>query len=280
MVRSSNGTMYVRVCPEDLLVGSIGVKVNLYCNLAAGITSLKDNLNAKEQELFRTTAFGHFLEMGEIKWVSGQLLTLLVLNYVEPANKGGISNSIAFHISDRVLKMKPGGSKLPPVYMYLVDNLTRFNDFPWGFLFPLQIWAFETFMDLEGKGLCNRIEGSDRIWPRALRWETGSRARHVSLESAIFGGEKVNWKCMVPEKAELRRNDFRKYFKNVNRAEGVDGELCDANFGADCNKMKGKLHWGGERGDGNEIENRKEKKTKLKLPKKDARGEWNINNRE
>ncbi|VFQ66998.1 unnamed protein product [Cuscuta campestris] len=43
--------------------------------------------------------------------------------------------------------------------------------------------------------------------------------------------------------------------------------------------MKGKLHWGPETGDGNEMENTKEKKSKLKLPKKDARAGCNEHQR-
>ncbi|VFQ78996.1 unnamed protein product [Cuscuta campestris] len=95
-----------------------------------------------------------------------------------------------------------GLTKIPALYMHLVDDLRRFNGFQWGehlwndmveslrkcssilntgehcrftfpgFLFPLQIWAFETFPSLRENGICIVGQKRSSLWPRALRWET------------------------------------------------------------------------------------------------------------
>ncbi|VFQ69363.1 unnamed protein product [Cuscuta campestris] len=73
-----------------------------------------------------------------------------------------------------------------------------------GFLFPLQVWAFETFLSLKENEIC--VTGEDRsgLWSRALRWETGVRPMHDLLEGSIFGTEEesVQWNEMVATTSE------------------------------------------------------------------------------
>ncbi|VFQ78646.1 unnamed protein product [Cuscuta campestris] len=112
-----------------------------------------------------------------------------------------------------------GLTKIPALYMHLVDDLRRFNGFQWGehlwndmveslrkcssilntgehcrftflgFLFPLQIWTFETFPSLRENGICIVGQKRSSLTPRALRWETGKRPMHDLLEGSIFGTE-------------------------------------------------------------------------------------------
>ncbi|VFQ65620.1 unnamed protein product [Cuscuta campestris] len=127
-----------------------------------------------------------------------------------------------------------GRTKILALYMHLVNDVKRFNDFEWGehlwtdlvesmgrcssilntggngrftfpgFLFPLQIWPFETFPRLMENGICAIGKGTGSLWPRALRWETGVWPKHDVLENSIFGkpGESVIWKEMVAKPME------------------------------------------------------------------------------
>ncbi|VFQ70738.1 unnamed protein product, partial [Cuscuta campestris] len=127
-----------------------------------------------------------------------------------------------------------GLTKIPALYMHLVDDLDRFNKFQWGehlwndmveslrkcssilntgehcrftfpgFLFPLQIWAFETFPALKENEICVVGVKRSKVWPRALRWETGVRPMHDLLEGSIFGTEEESgqWDEMVATTSE------------------------------------------------------------------------------
>ncbi|VFQ58396.1 unnamed protein product [Cuscuta campestris] len=102
-------------------------------------------------------------------------------------------------VVNQVVGNHQGLTKIPALYMHVVDNLERFNEFQWGehlwknlvesirkclailnsgehcrftfpsFLFPLQIWAFETFPYLSGNGIFVVGENWSTLWPRALR---------------------------------------------------------------------------------------------------------------
>ncbi|VFQ88083.1 unnamed protein product [Cuscuta campestris] len=250
-VKCVSGKEYRRMCREDILASKTNVKSNCYCNVLSGVEKLRRTLSESELEALGKTPFGHLLDVGNLKWVNGQLLILLALNYVEPIEPD--SDAISFHIRDRVVSFKKtdfalitgfkfgcpaeqereytgtsdissryfGGRsvvthdkvrvvleglkdnkrkrgmdgvkigvlyllgshivgnqpsmKLPPLYLHLVDDLSRLNAYPWGdeiwdllvedmakcsltlrkskkdrftfpgFLMALQIWAFETF---------------------------------------------------------------------------------------------------------------------------------------
>lgn len=92
--------------------------------------------------------------------------------------------------------------KISIKYMHLVDNIQRFNEYPWGLksyeffvkklyasrekmagtlinkraafdvnglVFVLQVWLFETIPGL-GVFCARRVDGYDHIWPRLMRW--------------------------------------------------------------------------------------------------------------
>ncbi|RAL51025.1 hypothetical protein DM860_005381 [Cuscuta australis] len=103
-VKCVSGEGYRRLCREDILASKANVKANCYCNVLSGVEKLRRTLTESELEAFSSTPFGHLLDVGNLKWVNGQLLILLALNYVEPMEPD--SDAISFHIRDRVVSFK------------------------------------------------------------------------------------------------------------------------------------------------------------------------------
>ncbi|VFQ59848.1 unnamed protein product [Cuscuta campestris] len=173
-----------------------------------------------------------------------------------------------------------GRTKIPALYMHLVNDVKRFNDFEWGehlwtdlvesmgrcssilntrgngrftfpgFLFPLQIWSFETFPRLMENGICAIGKGTGSLWPRALRWETSVRPKHDVLENSIFGkpGESVIWKEMVAKPMERVMGNIETLLSvggaGNRSSSNAFGEEVNEGYGAGRRSLKGKLHWG------------------------------------
>ncbi|VFQ67553.1 unnamed protein product [Cuscuta campestris] len=346
-VKCVSGKEYRRMCREDILASKTNVKANCYCNLLSGVEKLRRTLSKSELEALGKTPFGHLLDVGNLKWVNGQLLILLALNYVEPIEPD--SDAISFHIRDRVVSFKNtdfalitgfkfgcpaeqereytstsdissryfGGRsvvtrdevrvvleglkdnkrkremdgvkigvlyllgshivgnqlsmKLPPLYLHLIDDLSRFNACPWGdeiwdllvedmakcsstlrtskkdrftfpgFLMALQIWAFETFPGLEKREVCEMIESRRGQWPRALRWAEPTLTNHIVLEEVIFSNDKFEWIGMKATALEIGKENVKCLFLNTPMIEG-DGSLkvlqvCDQ--GANARSLEG-----------------------------------------
>ncbi|VFQ88623.1 unnamed protein product [Cuscuta campestris] len=320
----------IECATEDILASKTNVKANCYCNVLSGVEKLRRTLSESELEALGKTPFGHLLDVGNLKWVNGQLLILLALNYVEPIEPD--SDAISFHIRDRVVSFKKtdfalitgfkfgcpaeqereytgtsdissryfGGRsvvtrdevrvvleglkdnkrkremdgvkigvlyllgshivgnqpsmKLPPLYLHLVDDLSRLNAYPWGdeiwdllvedmakcsltlrtskkdrftfpgFLMALQIWAFETFPGLEKREVCEMIESRRGKWPRALRWAAPTLTNHIVLEEVIFSNAKFEWIGMKATALEIGKENVKCLFLNTPMIEG-DGSL-------------------------------------------------------
>lgn len=103
-VKCVSGKEYRRLCREDILASKTNVKANCYCNVLSGVEKLRRTLSESEFQDLVKTPFGHLVDVGNLKWVNGQLLILLALNYVEPMEPD--SDAISFHIRDRVVSFK------------------------------------------------------------------------------------------------------------------------------------------------------------------------------
>ncbi|VFQ61845.1 unnamed protein product [Cuscuta campestris] len=359
LMKTTAGRVYKRMCDEGLLVGKTGVKVTCFCNVWVGANIVEGVVSDTDLLELKKSAFGDFFNLGGIKWLTGQLMTLLALNYVQPMKRTGDMDRLKFHIGDRVEEFKKsdfalitgmkfgkktefvgidmdepndismryfggkmsvtrqdvehvfknvrgirgkkpmdvlklallylvcchvvgnqGRTRIPALYMHLVNDLELFNDFEWGehlwkdvvesmgkcssilntggngrftfpgFLFPLQIWSFETFPRLMENGICAIGKGSGSLCPRALRWETGVRPKHDVLENSIFGkpGESVNWKEMVATPMERGMGNFERLLSVGGAGNGSSsnacGEAVNEEYGAGHRSLKGKFHWG------------------------------------
>ncbi|VFQ98298.1 unnamed protein product [Cuscuta campestris] len=185
-VKCVSGKEYRRMCREDILASKTNVKANCYCNVLSGVEKLRRTLSESELEALGKTPFGHLLDVGNLKWVNGQLLILLALNYVEPIEPD--SDAISFHIRDRV------------------------------------IWAFETFPGLEKREVCEMIESRRGQWPRALRWAAPTLTNHIVLEEVIFSNDKFEWIGMKAVALEIGKENVKCLFLNTPMIKG-DGSL-------------------------------------------------------
>ncbi|VFQ60028.1 unnamed protein product [Cuscuta campestris] len=99
-----NGLVYKRLCKPNLLDTKTEAKINSYCNVGNGVKKLKEMLSKDELSEFRKTAFGYWLDIGELKCVNGQLMILLTLNHVEPMDTLHAYEEISFSICGRLIK--------------------------------------------------------------------------------------------------------------------------------------------------------------------------------
>ncbi|VFQ76645.1 unnamed protein product [Cuscuta campestris] len=295
-----------RLCREDILASKTNVKANCYCNVLSGVEKLRRTLSQSELEAFGNTPFGHLLDVDNLRWVNGQLLILLALNYVEPMEPD--SDAISFHIRDRVVSFKKtdfalitgfkfgcpteqereytgtsdirkryfGGRsvvtrdevwlvleglrdnkrkremdgvkigvlyllgshivgnqpsmKLPPLYLHLVDDLSRVNAYPWGD----EIWdllvedmakcSLTLRTRLEKREVCEMIESRRGQWPRALRWAAPTLTNHIVLEEVIFSNDNFEWIGMKATALEIGKENVKCLFLNTPMIE-ADGSL-------------------------------------------------------
>ncbi|VFQ77240.1 unnamed protein product [Cuscuta campestris] len=182
----------------------------------------------------------------------------------------GVKIGVLYLLGSHIVGNQPS-MKLPPLYLHLVDDLSRLNAYPWGdeiwdllvedmakcsltlrtskkdrftfpgFLMALQIWAFETFPGLEKREVCEMIESRRGKWPRALRWATPTLTNHIVLEEVIFSNDKFEWIGMKATALEIGKENVKCLFLNTPMIEG-DGSLkvlqvCDQ--GANSRSLEG-----------------------------------------
>ncbi|VFQ62237.1 unnamed protein product [Cuscuta campestris] len=121
----------------------------------------------------------------------------------------------------------------PIGYINLVDDLDAFDKFSWGeviweellthagrcaqslkargrgrvtfggFVFSLQVWAFEKFPSLRESGHCQIVKGREDWIPRCLRWEIYVKISAQFLHEAIFENPEFEVSKIVPSEREL-----------------------------------------------------------------------------
>ncbi|VFQ79500.1 unnamed protein product [Cuscuta campestris] len=175
-VKCVSGKEYRRLCREDILASKTNVKANCYCNVLSGVEKLRRTLSESEFEDLVKTPFGHLVDVGNLKWVNGQLLILLALNYVEPMEPD--SDAISFHIRDRVVSFKKTDFALITGFKFGcpteqekeytgtsdINDLSRLNAYPWGD----EIWDL-LVEDMAKCSLSLRTSKKDRFtFPRFL----------------------------------------------------------------------------------------------------------------
>ncbi|CAH9084886.1 unnamed protein product [Cuscuta europaea] len=124
--------------------------------------------------------------------------------------------------------------KCPPMYINMVDDLDLVKQYPWGdeiwrdllekvpkwtqnikkaikdrftflgFVFALQIWAFESFPALRLANVCTVEEGRRSMWPRLLKWSVPNKTNIATLADAIFQNEEFEYQPMKPTEEKLK----------------------------------------------------------------------------
>ncbi|VFQ64189.1 unnamed protein product, partial [Cuscuta campestris] len=122
---------------------------------------------------------------------------------------------------------------LPMHYLSLVDDLDEFNTYPWGddvwselvdhvyrcalfiekggstrptfggYMFALQIWAFETFPSLAAEGMCVLVPERVNLIPRCLRWKVCGKFNSSKVSDALFKFGKLIVNDVEPTDSEL-----------------------------------------------------------------------------
>ncbi|VFQ73127.1 unnamed protein product [Cuscuta campestris] len=72
-----------------------------------------------------------------------------------------------------------------------------------GFVFTLQVWAFEKFPSLRESGHCQIVKGREDWIPRCLRWEIYAKISGQFLQEAIFENPEFEVSKIVPSEREL-----------------------------------------------------------------------------
>ncbi|VFQ70049.1 unnamed protein product [Cuscuta campestris] len=154
--------------------------------------------------------------------------------------------------------------KLPGLYLHLVDDLSKFNRYPWGedvwkdlvenvqkccciiktskkprfnfpgFHFALQIWAYETFPVLMQEKECVLDEGRKTLWPRALRWSADGRTMKELLEMKIFKNEKTAHRKEGQKLEQDKNGDCVKEKGEDMDIDWMNGLLAKANTDHNC----------------------------------------------
>ncbi|VFQ96167.1 unnamed protein product, partial [Cuscuta campestris] len=139
----------------------------------------------------------------------------------------------------------------PIGYINLVDDLDAFDKFPWGeviweellthagrcaqslkargrgrvtfggFVFALQVWAFEKFPSLRESGHCQIVKGREDWIPRCLRWEIYAKISAQFLHEAIFENPEFEVSKIVPSERELNDPSLA-LFANEYIRRGID----------------------------------------------------------
>ncbi|VFR01846.1 unnamed protein product [Cuscuta campestris] len=299
LVKTTSGRVYKRLCNEEVLVGKATLK------RSGDVDRIKFHIGDRIVEfkksdfaLITGLKFGKEAEYGDTdlekandissRYFNGKMsVTRIqvenVFNSIKNSRGRERLDAVKLALLNFLVNYVVGNqglTKIPALYMHLVNDLRRFNGFQWGehlwndmveslrkcssilntgehchftfpgFLFPLQIWAFETFPSLRENGICIVGQKRSSLWLRALRWETGKRPMHDLLEGSIFGIEKesVQWTKMAATTEEKGKPKIAMLFTagDANKAKINDGggEHVDEGYGAGRRKLKGKLHWG------------------------------------
>ncbi|CAH9134120.1 unnamed protein product, partial [Cuscuta epithymum] len=288
------------------------LKLNCYSNVHTAIETIRKLLKEDQLEEFRKSIFGGWLGIGNLEWMNGQLLVLLVENHAKKVNKKTWKDRIYFNIGNRLVAFrkeqlalitgfKMGGEKpiiptnvmgdiwrrffngrsnvtradisrafeefdnipvekqpldrvklaildlisnyiignqktvkCPAIYINMVDNLDLVNQYPWGdeiwedllekvpkwtenikratkdrftfpgFVFALQIWAFESFPALRTTHVCQLEEERKDLFPRLLKWSAPKKTNVATLADVIFLNEEFEYQKMAPTEDELK----------------------------------------------------------------------------
>ncbi|CAH9095061.1 unnamed protein product, partial [Cuscuta epithymum] len=101
-----NGVAYKRYCNAEVLETRDDMRVSSFCNPVKAVESIKSVLTEEEVKLFRETVFGYMLDVGNLKWLNAQLISMLIGNHVAPVEEMTVMNEIQFQIGERVVGMK------------------------------------------------------------------------------------------------------------------------------------------------------------------------------
>ncbi|VFQ72129.1 unnamed protein product [Cuscuta campestris] len=142
---------------------------------------------------------------------------------------------------------------LPMCYLNLVDDIDEFDNYPWGddvwselvdhvyrcaiciekggssrptfggYMFALQVWAFETFPALEEAGMCEIEHGRVNSIPRCLRWKVSGKFNAAKVSEALFKSGKVVVKEVEPTAAEMLLKSVKELFQ-VRNTSSVKGK--------------------------------------------------------
>ncbi|CAH9109662.1 unnamed protein product, partial [Cuscuta europaea] len=82
-----------------------------------------------------------------------------------------------------------------------------------GFVFALQIWAFESFPALRLANVCTVEEGRRSMWPRLLKWSVPKKTNIATLADAIFQNEEFEYQPMKPTEEELKILEIQELYR-------------------------------------------------------------------
>ncbi|VFQ59358.1 unnamed protein product [Cuscuta campestris] len=151
--------------------------------------------------------------------------------------------SLIYALANTFLGNQPSVN-LPMHYLSLVDDIEKFNNYPWGddvwselvdhvyrcalciekggstrptfggYMFALQVWAFETFPSLAEAGMC--VLDSERVnsIPRCLRWRVYAKFSSSKVSDALFKSGKLHVKDVEPTGDELLLDNVKELFKD------------------------------------------------------------------
>ncbi|VFQ81952.1 unnamed protein product [Cuscuta campestris] len=82
-----------------------------------------------------------------------------------------------------------------------------------GFMFALQVWAFETFPALAEDGMC--VVDPDRVnaIPRCLKWKVCSKLKSAKVSDALLKYGKLEWAVVEPADGEMLLGSVRELFR-------------------------------------------------------------------
>ncbi|CAH9072444.1 unnamed protein product [Cuscuta epithymum] len=116
-----------------------------------------------------------------------------------------------------------------------------------GFMFAVQVWAFETLTGLNKAGVCVFKENQENAIPRTLKWSFTKKQSLQLLCKLIFHNNEFEYKPMEPTAQEMEIPELALLFQNFEREHWqFDGGIdCSEEIqtegndkGADCNEKE------------------------------------------
>ncbi|CAH9144535.1 unnamed protein product, partial [Cuscuta epithymum] len=98
-----SGKVIVRSCTRGLLDNKKELKVNCFANVHNGMEKINKLLNQDQLQTFRNTTFGKMIDIGNVQWMTGQLLILIVENHVKKLDGKVYRDRFIFNIGDRLV---------------------------------------------------------------------------------------------------------------------------------------------------------------------------------
>ncbi|CAH9063427.1 unnamed protein product [Cuscuta epithymum] len=161
-----------------------------------------------------------------------------------------IKLSLLFVLSHSFLSAE-GGVSLNNAYINLVDDLDRFNAYPWGraiwkdmvsyfkagvnsmqsneshynvygCVMALQVWAFETFPVLKELDIARMVD--PYAFPRILRWSSSARPSSATLKKSLFSNKNFLFRNIEPSSSDLQHENVLQACQLTKLKASISGE--------------------------------------------------------